>query len=54
MKDKELIKFEHECRMKEIEAKKKAEIEVENLKFDHSLQLQRIRNADIMRTKGFR
>jgi hypothetical protein len=31
----------HKWKMEEIEARRKAEIEVENLKFDHQLQLQR-------------
>ena len=49
----------HKNKMKEIEAEKQAKIEVENLKFDYSLQLQRIRSAEIKRSidrnqwKGF-
>ena len=44
MKSEEQI---HKWKMEEIEARRKAETEVENLKFDHQLQLQRIRNASI-------
>jgi hypothetical protein len=47
MKDKELLLFEHELHLKEIEARKKAELEIEAKKFDN--QLQRIRNASIER-----
>jgi len=36
----------HEWKMEEIETGRKAEIEVENLKFDHQ-QLQGIKNASI-------
>lgn len=50
MKTKELLKFEHECRMKEIESKMEAEKEVENLKFNNQLQLQRIRSAEIKKS----
>jgi hypothetical protein len=49
MKDKELLLFEHELHLKEIEARKKAELEIEAKKFDNQLQLQRIRNASIER-----
>jgi len=48
--EKKLEELRHKNRMKEIEAEKKAKLEVENLKFDHQLQLQRIRRADIKRT----
>jgi len=50
MKEEELEKLKHKNKMKQIEAKKKAEIEIEDLKFGHALQQQRIRSADIRRT----
>ena len=56
MKDKELIELEHKYRMEEIETKRKADIEVEKMKFDFTKQIQRIKSADIQRTmqrKGF-
>ncbi|MCM8786841.1 MAG: hypothetical protein NC935_02175 [Candidatus Omnitrophica bacterium] len=48
--ERELIELEHKFRMEEIEAEKKAQIEIENLKFDHQLQLQRIKSAEIRKT----
>ena len=48
-KEKELIELAHEYKMIEIEAEKKARIEVERLKFDLSLQLHRLKRADIER-----
>jgi hypothetical protein len=50
MKDKEVIKFEHECRMKEIEAKKLAELEVERTRHENQKELQRLREAGISHT----
>jgi hypothetical protein len=47
MKTKELIELEHKYRMEEIEAKRKADLEVEKTKFDYQLQVQRIRSAEI-------
>jgi hypothetical protein len=46
-KQKELLDYEHELKMKEIEARKQADIYIEKLKFDYPCQLQRIRNASI-------
>ena len=45
----ELEKLKHKNKMLEIEAEKKARIEVENLKFDRSMELQRIKSAEIRR-----
>jgi hypothetical protein len=49
MKEKELIELQHKYKMEEIEFKKKSEIEVEALKHNNQLELQRIRNASIER-----
>lgn len=48
--NKEEFDFEvklHKLRMKEIATRRKAEEDMENLKFDHQLQLQRIKSAEI-------
>ena len=47
---KELIELEHKYRMEEIEARRKSEIEIEEMKFNHQLQLQRIKSAEIQKT----
>jgi hypothetical protein len=39
----------HENRCVEIEMEKKAKLLVENIKFDHQCQIQRIRSAEIKR-----
>jgi hypothetical protein len=48
--DKDFLLFEHSLKMKEIEERKKSELELENLKFSHQLELQRIKSAEIKRT----
>jgi len=49
-KEKEIEQLKHKNRMEEIETKRKAEIEVENLKFNHALELQRIKAAEIRKS----
>jgi len=54
---KEDIKLEnlrHKNRMEEIESERKAKLEVEAVKFDYFKQLQRIKSAEIFRTKMIR
>lgn len=53
-KESELIDIEHQYRMEEIKTKLEAEREIENLKFDHQLQLQRIKTAEIRKNQQFR
>lgn len=45
----ELEKLRHKNKMLEIETERKARIEVEKLKFDYHMQLQRIKTAEIKR-----
>ena len=47
---KELIELKHKYSMEEIETRRKAELEIENIKFDHQLQLTRIKSAEIKKT----
>lgn len=49
-KQKELIELEHKYKMEEIETERKAQLEVENIRFDHQKQLQRLKRADIARS----
>jgi hypothetical protein len=53
-KESELIDIEHQYRMEEIKTKLEAEREIENLKFDHQLQLQRIKSAEIRKNQQFK
>lgn len=48
---KELLELEYNLHIKEIEARNKSEKEVEMLKFDHQLQLQRIKSAEIQKSQ---
>ncbi len=45
--EKELIELKHKYAMEEIEAHKKAEIEIERLKHSNTLEAQRIKSAEI-------
>lgn len=47
---KELEELRHNNRMEEIEAEAKRHREVEAIRFDHSMQLQRIKSAEIRRS----
>jgi hypothetical protein len=47
---KELLELEYNLHMKEIEASNKSEKEIENIKFDHQLQLQRIKSSEIKKS----
>ena len=52
----ELENLRHGHRMLEIETEKNMRKETEDIKFDHQMQIQRIRTAEIHRTlqrKGF-
>jgi hypothetical protein len=51
---KELEELKHKDRMEEIETESKLHKEVENLRFDHQMQLQRIKTAEINRTMNRR
>ncbi len=48
---KELIELEHKYKMQEIQAEKEAKLETEAKRFDFSCQIQRIKNADIKRSR---
>lgn len=48
--EKTLLEIEHKFQMEEIKAKLDAKKEVENLKFDQQMQLQRFRSAVIKNT----
>lgn len=48
---KELLQLEYDLHIREIEMRKKSELEIENIKFDHQLQLQRIKSAEILKTQ---
>jgi DNA polymerase III delta prime subunit len=47
---KELEELKHKDRMEQIEVEARLHKEVENLKFDHMIQLQRIKSAEIRKT----
>ncbi len=47
MDKKELLKLEHKFKMKEIETKRKAELEIETLKHENEMTRQRIKSAEI-------
>ena len=49
-KQEKLIELEHKYKMEEIVFKHKCETELENLKFNHYCQNQRIKSAEIKRT----
>jgi len=48
--EKKLLEMEHKFRMEEIKAELDSRKEVENLKFDQQMQLQRFRSAAIKNT----
>lgn len=50
----ELEELKHKDRMEEIEFETKCRKEVEHIKFDFQLQLQRIKSAEINKTMGRR
>ena len=51
MKTKELIELEHKYKMEEIEAEKKAKIEIEKIKFDYVIMAQKMRSEGIRKTQ---
>jgi hypothetical protein len=52
MKTEPLIKLEHKYRMEEIEAKRKAELEVERVRHENSMSHIRLKTANIRNTIG--
>jgi len=48
--EKELEELRHKNRLEEIEAERKAKLEVEKAKFDYQLSIHRLKRADIKRT----
>jgi len=50
MNDKELEELRHINRMEEIKFELECKTKIENLRFDHELQLQRIKSAEIQKS----
>lgn len=51
MKDEKLEELRHKNRMEEIEYEHKCKLDIENTHHRNDMEMQRIRNADIRRTK---